>query len=276
MSYFVLNVATKVYFVYLLIYQQRKFAKMFKSMSKLHEFKVQITTTNNHFESSMLYGIILGTGSIVVCVMHIIWTVGFIEWTPQKTLQYHFRVMTGDILVWNLNEYENGTIVEEFLNQNGNGVTKTKVFLGSLRMLMIFCSGLLIDALTNMMLTNAQTIDQEMSELEVKISNPDNDIANITLSEFLAKDGNWAHFKMLKQALNDDNDALDSLLKYKHANNLMLFVYFALNVCDGEFSVMYVVRLLYNIIRASYTYRIATQASSLVKIDFIIVRFVNS
>lgn len=268
MSYFIMLVASKIYYVYLLLRQQWKFVRMFKSLRKLDEFKMRNLAENKTPNTSMKYTIVLGTVSIVVCLMHIIWSVGLRDWTPEKTLDRHFQQMAEHMFVWTLNEFENGTVAETFVKENGQGLTGTKAFLGGLRMIMIFCSYLHNDALTNMMLTNAETIRKETRILEEKISNTETKIENVTLAEFLTENGNWAYYKLLKLAINDNNDAFDSLLKYKHASNLMLFVYFVLNVFDEEFSLTYIIRLMYNITRTSYTYRIATQASSLVKFAY--------
>lgn len=149
-------------------------------------------------------------------------------------------------------------------NEYGKHLTSTNFLLGALRMIMFFCSNMHMDAVTNLMLTNAETLKQEMRVLEEKINNLDNDIENISLVEFLDEDGHWAHFKLIRPLIKDNNAAMDALMKYKHVNNLMLFVFFVMNVFDGNFPLAYVMRLLYNIAETSYTYRVATQASSLV------------
>ncbi len=212
----------------------------------------------------MKYAITIGLASLSVSLANTIWGVGITGWIPKKTLLHHSKKLGRDILIWTKHDLENKALKLSIDNQYGKELTVTNMLFGSFRMIMFFCSKIQMDAVTNLMLANAETIKQEMTCLEKKINNKEYDIDNITLTDFLAGNGAWAHFQLIKLAVNDNNDAMDALMKYKHINNLMLFVYMAMNAFDGDFPLTYIIHLAYNILEVSYTYRIASQASSLV------------
>lgn len=212
----------------------------------------------------MRYAIIIGSVSLVVSLANTIWGVGITGWTPEKTILHHSRKLMRGIFIWTREDLDNEALEISIDNEFGKDLTTTNFLLGCFRLVMFLCSNIHMDAVTNLMLANAETLKYEMACLERKIKNVKHDVDNITLADFLADDGVWAHFQLIKPAVNDNNDAMDALMKYKHVTNLMLFVYLAMNAFDGDFALTYLIYLAYNVLEVSYTYRIASQASTLV------------
>ncbi len=264
MCFYIMNGATKVYYVYLLLLQQKRFRRMLSSLDKLHASTMRIQTRNKKQLTPMKYAILIGISSMVVSMFQTIWASGLIGWTPEKTILYHSNEMASDFFIWTTDNLKDGKLHQTINDLYGRHLASTSSLIGALRMIMLFCSNMHMDAVTNLMLTNAETLKQEMGVLEGKINNPENDAENISLSEFLDADGQWAHFKLIRPVIKENNVAMDALMKYKHVNNLMMFVYFVMNAFDGNFPLANVIRLLYNIAETSYTYRVATQASILV------------
>ncbi len=264
MCFYIMNGATKVYFVYLFLLQQKRFLRMYFSLAKLRDSPMRSQTANKKRIAPVKYAIVIGISSLAVSLFHTIWTSGLIGWTPQKAILHHSKRMGRGLFLWTTDKLDDETWLEGLNDEYGIQLTTTSFLLGVSRMIMLFCSNMQMDAVTNLMLANAETLKQEMGILEEKINEQNNDIENITLSEFSNACGHWAHFKLIRPVIKDNNTAMDALMKYKHVNNLMLFVFFVMNAFDGNFPLAYVIRLFYNIVETSYTYRVATQASSLV------------
>lgn len=263
MMFFIMMLVTKLYYVYVFVQQQSKFNRMLLSRYKLKAFKNQNRAASKEYFTSMKYAVILGLTSIFASASMSIWIVGITTWTPQRTVLHHSNAFTRGLFLWT-QEQLNETCLIAHKQFYGKDLTTANFLFGLIGLIIHFCSSIQMDTVANLMLTNSKTLTVEMGDIKMKISNPKNDIQDITLSEFLTEDGNWAHFQMVKRAVNDDNDAFDSLMKFEHVYNLMLFVFFALNLFDGDFGLVYLAHLLYRIIKASYTYRLAANAASLV------------
>lgn len=263
MMFFITMLVTKLYYVYVFLRGQKKFRRMLVSRFKLRTFVKQKEQINNAHCSTMTYAMILGLTSILVSVSITIWTVGVTNWTPQQTLLYHSDSFATGLFLWT-QEQMNDTCLDAYEEQYGKYLTTTNFLFGLIGLIIHFCGGIHMDSVANLLLTNSKTLTLEMGEINLKISNPNNDVQNITLSEFLAEDGDWSHFQMIKRAVNNDNDAFDSLMKFEHIYNLMLFVFFALNLFDGDYGWVYIGNLLFKIVKASYTYRLAANAAKLV------------
>ncbi len=262
MMFFIMMFVTKLYYVYILLRRQSKFQRMLVSQNKLRAFQKQNHTINGRY-STMTYAVILGLVSILASSSNTIWSVGVTSWTPQKTILYHSSSFTRGLFIWT-QEQLNDTYLEAHEEQYRTELTATNLVFGLIGLIINFCSSFHMDTVANLMLTNSKTLQLEMGDINMKICNPKNDTHNITLNEFLADDGEWAYFQIVKRAVYDDNGAFDSLMKFEHVYNLMLFVFFALNVFDGNFGLVYLAHLLYRIIKASYTYRLAANAAKLV------------
>lgn len=271
MMFFIMMLVTKLYYVYVFSHHQKKFRRMMVSRWKLQEFRKPNQQKNNGHYSTMTYVIILGSTSTLVSACISIWTVGITNWTPEQALLHHSDSFATGLFIWTQEQW-NDTNIKAITEQYGTDLTSTNLLLGLVGLIMHFCGGVHMDALANLMLTSSKTLKLEMGEINMKISNPKNDTQNITLSEFLKEDGNWTLLQMVKRAVNNDNDAFNSLMKFEHAYNLMHFVFFALNLFDSDFGWIYIGSLLYRIIKASYTYRLAANAAKLVRISVLLNR----
>ncbi len=269
MMFFIMMLVTKLYYFYVLLRRQKKFRRMLASRNMLRAFRKSNPQTNNDNCSAMTYAIVLGITSILVSASITIWSAGVTDWTPQETFLYHSDMFTTGLFVWT-QEQMNDTCLDALEEQYSTDLTTTNLLFGLIGLVVFFCSCIHMDTLANLMLTNSKTLKLELGEIKMKISNSKNDIQNISLSEFLTENGDWDHFQMIKRAVNNDNEAFDSLMKFEHVYNMMLFVFFALNLFDGDFGWVYIGYLLYRILKASYAYRLAANAASLVCTDIFI------
>lgn len=269
MMFYVMNAGTKVYYVYLFVLQHKKFSQIFTSLGKLRAFRL----VNCHFDSSSKiysarsYAIRLGISSIVMSLVQTTLSCGVNEWTPQKGIQYNSYTTALALSVWSKDTMANDTLWDAIEDNYGSQLNTTNILLGAFGFLINFCSCLHNEATGDLMQMQAETVREEMQCLEKKINMTGNDEHNITMSGFFRDNGEWAHSRLLAQAINDCNDTLDRIMKYKHVNNLMVHVFFVLNFFDGEYSLAFLAYLLYDICKSSYTYRIAAEASTLVS-DF--------
>lgn len=264
LAFFIISACTKMYYVYLFVQKQNKIKEMQKSFHKLRAFVGEDNVSKRNHLTTLTYSLTLGICSILVSLIQTIWSAGITDWTPKTTILFHSYQMATDVYLWKPDNVKNSTWIDELKDEYGTDLTTKTALFGTIRMAYYFCGSIQMDATANLMISYAETIKHSMRNLETKISDPNNDITNISLAEFLKENGDWAHSQLLNEALKEGNDTLDPLLKYKHINNLTLFVFFIMNIFEGNFGIVYMGYWLYNIVKSSYMYRIATDAAGLV------------
>lgn len=264
MIFYIMNAGTKVYYVYLFVLLEKNLVQMLTSLTTLRKFRSKISTANKLEISSIKYAIKLGLSSIVMSVISTIWYYGVAEWTPKTAILDNSYSTGVGLFVWTKQNMENGTYLSSIDVEYGTEFNTNTLILGSFGMILTFCSNVHNQVTGDLMQTNAETLKMEMKSLQVKIKNTENDEKNGRLDGFFREDGEWMHSRLLNHAVHHSNNALDILMKCKHVNNLMLFVFFVLNVFDGQLSLAFLAYLVYNVCKSSYTYRIAAKASSLV------------
>lgn len=265
----IMNAGTKLYYVYLFVFVQTQFSQMLLNIGKLRTFRMlnfyskgNKATARNY--STMNYAIMLGISSILMSFIETFWLAGVTNWTPQTGIVFHSFTTAVGLFAWSKENVGNGTwlnsIEEEYSEAN-----TTNFLLGAFGIIINLCSCLHNEATGNLMQMQAETVREEMQCLQSKINNTNSDEHNVTLAGFLRENGEWEHSRLLTQAIDKCNDTLDPIMKFKHINNLMLYVFFVLNFFDGDYSLAYLAYLLYGICKSSYTYRIAVEASTLVR-----------
>lgn len=262
LAFFIMNACTKIYYVYLFVQQHTKIARMNDSFRKLRRFnRKKSKGYRKSNESWHKFATRLGIITVIVSLIQTL----FAKWAPKSAiLHYSFR-MSMHMYIWKTEAFDGKTITSIF-EQYGEDLTTTNIVLGICGAMMNYCSNTHLDFAGDLMLVTAETLKEEIGLLETMIKDPDNSIVPVTLEEFLSENGLWGHYRVLKEAVHDTNDAFDSLLKYMHVDNLMRCVYFVMNVFDGEFGLFYSARLVYTILKTSYTYRSAADASSFVSV----------
>ncbi len=267
MTFYIMSACTQLYYVYLFVILQSKLRKMVDTLCELRNFRIENSTdSKSYWLSCLAYAIILGSSSLVVSLIESIWLVGTKEWTLEKTLLYHSMETAEGLLLWssdNLNS-NSTTWADNMYYEFQQDLSARNLILGIFGIIIYFCTSVQMEAVDNVMLMNAQTLREEIKLMENKIKRDKMDEINITLAGFLRENGEWAHIKMILNAVNSNNDAFDPLMKYKHVDNLTLFVFFVLNAFDGRFALVYTTCLLYSIVKTSCMYRIATETSTLV------------
>lgn len=91
MCFYIMNGATKVYYVYLFLLQQKRFWRMFSSLAKLRTSRMRSQLANKTELAPMIYAILIGISSLVVSLVHTIWACGLSGWTPEKTILHHSK-----------------------------------------------------------------------------------------------------------------------------------------------------------------------------------------
>ncbi len=262
MMLYIMNAGTKLYYVYLFVRIQKRFSLMLFKINTLRAFR-KSNSSKSH--SPMKYAVILGISSILMSIIQNIWLVGVGQWTPKKGILYHSYATAIGLSAWSKENMGNGTWFHAIKEDYSCKANTTNMFLGVFGLIINLCSSLHNEATGDLMQMLAETVREEMQCLQNKINKTESDEQNITLAGFFRKNGEWKHSHLLTQAIDGCNDTLDPLMKFKHVNNLMLYVFFVLNFFDGDHSMAYLVYLLYDICKSSYTYRIAVEASALVR-----------
>lgn len=264
MAFYIMSACTQFYYVYLFVILQSKLRKMITSLRDLCKFRNQNSTYGKPNFSSFTYATILGSSSLFLSLIEPIWLIGTKEWTLEKTLLYHSSETAQGIFLWSSDEVNNNTWNKTMYEKFEKDLSTTNYILGICGIIIYFCTSAQMEAIDNLMLMNAQTLKDEIQILERKFKNEVDDGINVTLAGFLRENGEWAHMQMILKAASSNNDALDPLMRYKHVDNLTLFVFFLMNAFDGRFALFYTACLVYSIVKTSCMYRIATEASSLV------------
>lgn len=265
MMVYIMNAGTKLYYVYLFVMLQRLLLKMLTSLDKLRAFRESTSYSGNHKNfATTKYAVRLGMSSIIMSLIDTILSSGVIQWNPQKEIVNHSFQTAGGLLVWTKQNLQNNSWTDAIYEEYGSETNSTTIVLGTIGIILHFCSCLHNEASGDLMQTQAETVREEMQILQNQINMTKNDEENATLLGFFREDGEWAHSRHLTHAISSCNDALDPIMKYKHVNNLMLYVFLVLNCFDGDFSIALLAHLLYDICKSSYTYRIAAEASTLV------------
>lgn len=265
MMLYIMNAGTKLYYVYLFVMLQRLFSKMLTSLDELRAFRESTSYSgNNKNFAYTTYAVRLGMSSIMMSLIHTILSSGVIQWTSQKEILHHSYATAIGLLLWSKENLQNDTWTDKIYEEYGSESNSTTIILGTIGIITYFCSCLHNEATGDLMQTQAETAREEMQYLQNQINMTKNDAQNATLLGFFRENGEWAHSRLLTQAINSCNDTLDPIMKYKHVNNLMLYVFFVLNFFDGDLSIAFIAHLLYDVCKSSYTYRIAAEASTLV------------
>lgn len=265
MMFYIMSAGTKVYYVYLFVFAQKQFSQMIIGLNKLRAFRMTTSYSNStNISLTVNYAVKLGISSILMTFIQSILYSGVGSWTPQKGILKHSYATALGLQLWSKEQMGNDTWFDYIVDEYQSKINTTNIYLGTFGLITHFCSYLHNEATGDLMLTQAETIREEMQCLQNRISKTENDEQNITLAGFFRENGEWVHSRLLTQAIDCCNDTLDPIMKYKHVNNLMLYVFFVLNFLDGDYSLAFLAYLLYDICKSSYTYRIAAEASTLV------------
>ncbi len=265
MAYYIMSASTQVYYVYLFVMLQKRLRRTLKCHRDLRSLRKRTSTEPKINGDTMKYAIVIGSISLLVSVIETIWVTGTEDWTPMATLEHHCREAALGLYLWSSTSFKNDTQINEIVEQCENGFTMTSSIQGGFGILIYFFTNVQMEAIENVMLMDAETLKEEIKIVEKKFSGCASDESNLSLMGFLREDGEWAHIKLIIQTTKENNDTFDPLMKYKHVDNLMLFVFFMLKAFDRDFPMVLTFCLLYSIIKTSYMYRIATEASTLVR-----------
>ncbi len=194
MMFYIMSAGTKVYYVYLFVFLQKRFSQMLISLEKLRAFRMPTFNSKKMtIRSTMKYAVKLGTSSIIMTFIQTIFYSGVFRWTPQKGILAHSHGTALGLLLWSTENSGNDTWFDNIEHEYRRETNTTTILLGAFGLIIHFCSYLHNEATGDLMQTQAETLREEMQCLQNQINKTENDERNITLTGFFRENGEWAH-----------------------------------------------------------------------------------